>query len=103
MTATARRTLQCFALPWHLVHPEVEHELRVSTITRSSLADQHARGGGFRRSDAPGLLDGPIDGKAFLAFLDQVVVPTGDIVEMNNLACPHVEGVCDGWRRGLVR
>ena len=56
----------------------------MSTITRSSLADQHARGGpGFRRSDAPGLLHGPIDGKAFLAYLDQVVVPTGDVVEMN--------------------
>jgi hypothetical protein len=48
MTATARPTLRCFALPWHMVHPEVEPELRVSTITRSSLADQHARGGPYR-------------------------------------------------------
>jgi transposase len=45
---------------------------------------------------APGLLDGPMDGDAFLAYLDQVLVPTlraGDIVVMDNLTCHHVEGV----------
>jgi transposase len=45
---------------------------------------------------APGLLDGPMDGAAFLAYLDQVLVPTlraGDIVVMDNLACHHVAGV----------
>jgi transposase len=45
---------------------------------------------------APGLLDGPMDGDAFLAYLDQVLVPTlrvGDIVVMDNLAAHHVEGV----------
>lgn len=45
---------------------------------------------------APGLLDGPMDGEAFLAYLDQVLVPTfqaGDIVVMNNLASHKVEGV----------
>lgn len=45
---------------------------------------------------ATGLLDGPMDGDAFLAYLDQVLVPTlrpGDIVVMDNLNVHHVEGV----------
>ena len=45
---------------------------------------------------APGLLDGPMDGDAFLAYLDQVLAPTlqaGDIVVMDNLGAHHVEGV----------
>ena len=45
---------------------------------------------------APGLLDGPMDGDCFLAYLDQVLAPTlqvGDIVVMDNLGSHHVEGV----------
>ena len=45
---------------------------------------------------ATGLLDGPMDGDCFLAYLDQVLVPTlhaGDIVVMDNLRAHHVEGV----------
>ena len=45
---------------------------------------------------APGLLDGPMDGEAFLAYLDQVLGPTlrpGDIVVMDNLAAHRVDGV----------
>jgi transposase len=45
---------------------------------------------------APGLLDGPMDGDGFLAYLDQVLVPTlrpGDIVVMDNLGSHHVDGV----------
>jgi transposase len=45
---------------------------------------------------APGLLDGAMDGDAFLAYLDQVLVPTlrpGDIVVMDNLSAHHVDGV----------
>lgn len=45
---------------------------------------------------ATGLLDGPMDGDAFLAYLDQVLVPTlhvGDIVVMDNLSAHHVDGV----------
>jgi transposase len=45
---------------------------------------------------ATGLLDGPMDGDCFLAYLDQVLVPTlqaGDIVVMDNLASHHLEGV----------
>lgn len=45
---------------------------------------------------APGLLDGPMDGDCFLAYLDQVLVPTlqaGDLVVMDNLAAHKIEGV----------
>jgi transposase len=45
---------------------------------------------------APGLLDGPMDGDCFLAYLDQVLVPTlqpGDLVVMDNLAAHKVDGV----------
>ena len=45
---------------------------------------------------ATGLLDGPMDGDCFLAYLDQVLAPTlqvGDIVVMDNLGSHHVEGV----------
>jgi transposase len=45
---------------------------------------------------APGLLDGPMDGDSFLAYLDQVLAPTlqpGDLVVMDNLAAHKVEGV----------
>jgi len=47
---------------------------------------------------APGLLDGPMDGDCFLAYLDQVLVPTlqaGDLVVMDNLAAHKIEGVRD--------
>lgn len=45
---------------------------------------------------APFILDGPMDGEAFLAYLDQVLVPSlkrGDIVVMDNLPVHKVEGV----------
>ena len=44
---------------------------------------------------APGLLDGPMDGDAFLAYLDQVLVPTlqaGDIVVMDKLGLASRRG-----------
>jgi transposase len=40
------------------------------------------------RIDAPCVIDGPIDGKSFLAYVEQILVPTlgpGDIVIMDNL------------------
>lgn len=39
---------------------------------------------------APWVLDGPVDGPSFLAYVEQILVPTsgtGDIVVMDNLAC----------------
>ena len=47
---------------------------------------------------APMLLDGPMDGDAFLAYVTQVLVPElrpGDIVIMDNLPSHKVSGVRD--------
>lgn len=46
---------------------------------------------------APMLLDGPMNGQAFLTYVEQVLVPTlkpGDLVIMDNLPAHKVEGVC---------
>ena len=45
---------------------------------------------------APGVLDGPMDGASFLAYVEQILVPTlqpGDIVIADNLAAHKVDGV----------
>ena len=45
---------------------------------------------------APMLLDGPMDGECFLAWVEQMLTPTlrpGDIVVMDNLAAHKVAGV----------
>src|SRR4030095_3791699 len=45
---------------------------------------------------APGVIDGPMDGDSFLAYVEQIPVPTlhaGDIVVADNLPAHHVEGV----------
>ena len=45
---------------------------------------------------APGVLDGPMDGVSFLAYIEQILVPTlqpGDIVIADNLAAHKVDGV----------
>src|SRR5258708_36563343 len=45
---------------------------------------------------APMLLDGPMDGECFLAWVEQMLVPIlrpGDIVIMDNLAAPKVGGI----------
>lgn len=45
---------------------------------------------------APGVIDGPMNGNAFLAYVEQVLVPTlrpGDIVVMDNLSAHKVPGV----------
>ena len=47
---------------------------------------------------APMVLDGAMHGAAFLAYVDQVLVPTlkpGDIVVMDNLACHRSSAVRD--------
>ena len=53
---------------------------------------------GLRRDGlaAPMLLDGPMDGDAFLAYVEKVLVPElapGDIVVMDNLPAHKVSGV----------
>ena len=45
---------------------------------------------------APGVIDGPINGPAFLAYVEQVLAPAlkpGDIVVMDNLSSHKVAGV----------
>ena len=45
---------------------------------------------------APGVLDGPMDGASFLAYVEQILVPTlqpGDMVIADNLAAHTVDGV----------
>ena len=45
---------------------------------------------------APGVLDGPMDGASFLAYVEQILVPTlqpGDMVIADNLAAHKVDGV----------
>ena len=40
--------------------------------------------------DAPMVIDGPMNGEAFLAYVEQILVPSlrpGDIVVMDNLSC----------------
>jgi len=54
--------------------------------------------GGFTLAGfvAPMLLDGPMDGESFLAWVEQMLAPTlrlGDIVIMDNLAAHKVAGV----------
>lgn len=47
---------------------------------------------------APYVLDGPIDGETFRAYIEQMLAPVlepGDIVVMDNLACHKVRGVRD--------
>ncbi len=45
---------------------------------------------------APGVIDGPMNGNAFVAYVEQILVPTltpGDIVVMDNLSAHKVPGV----------
>jgi transposase len=45
---------------------------------------------------APGVIDGAMDGDSFLAYVEQILVPTlasGDVVIADNLAAHHVDGV----------
>ena len=47
---------------------------------------------------APGVFDGPMDGISFLAYVEQILVPTlqpGDIVIADNLPAHKVAGVRD--------
>ena len=48
------------------------------------------------RIDAPCVIDGPINGRSFLAYVEQFLIPTlkpGDIVIMDNLAAHKVAGI----------
>ena len=48
------------------------------------------------RIGAPLLLDGPMNGPAFLAYVEQMLCPElekGDVVICDNLSCHHIQGV----------
>ncbi len=55
--------------------------------------------------DAPAVFDGPIDSPSFLAYIEQVLVPTlrpGDVVVLDNLAVhkqPEVRAAMSRWGR----
>jgi putative transposase len=54
------------------------------------------------RIDAPWLIDGPINGRRFLTYIEEVIVPTlkpGDIVIMDNLASHKSKAVRLAVRR----
>lgn len=47
---------------------------------------------------APGVIDGPMNGNAFLAYVEQILAPSlmpGDIVVMDNLGAHKVPGIRD--------
>jgi transposase len=51
---------------------------------------------------APGVIDGPINGPAFLAYVEQVLAPTlepGQVVVMDNLSSHKVAGVREAIER----
>lgn len=51
---------------------------------------------------APFVYDGPMNGTVFLAYVEQVLVPTlepGDIVVMDNLPAHKPAGVCEAIER----
>ena len=58
------------------------------------------------RIDAPCLFDGPINGQAFLAYVEQVLVPTlspGDVVVLDNLGSHRGKQVRQAIRRAGAR
>ncbi len=58
---------------------------------------------------APLVLDGPMTGEAFLAYVEQFLAPSlspGDVVVLDNLAAHKVAGYCHiniGWRLARTR
>ncbi len=60
-----------------------------SAITRPAVTEQRIAALGVDGLRAPAVFDGPIDSPSFLAYVEQVLVPTlrpGDVVVLDNLA-----------------
>ena len=58
------------------------------------------------RIDAPCMIDGPINGRSFLAYVNQILVPTlkpGDIVIMDNLGSHKGQAVRRAIRQAGAR
>lgn len=55
---------------------------------------------------APFVYDGAMNGNVFLAYVEQILVPTlkeGDIVVMDNLPAQKIAGVCDAFEMAGAR
>ena len=65
------------------------HPARGSHALQSLAGDHGDRGPPARRARRPAVFDGPIDSPSFLAYVEQVLVPTlrpGDVVVLDNLS-----------------
>ena len=80
---------------------------RFGRAPRGARVHDHTPGGRWRTSTflaalrvtgltAPGVFDGAIDGESFLAYIEQILVPTlhpGDLVIADNLGAHKVAGI----------
>ena len=74
-------------------HDRAKYPLTIKRNERSpsrEIAAHHQRNAQLRRDriDAPCVIDGPINGESFLAYVEQVLIPAlkpGDIVIIDNL------------------
>ena len=87
---------------------------RYGRATRGTRVHDHTPGARWQTSTflaalrvtgltAPGVFDGAIDGTSFLAYIDQILVPTlrpGDIVIADNLSVHKTAGVPSRHRAG---
>jgi transposase len=55
------------------------------------------------RIDAPCVIDGPINGESFLTYVEQVLVPPGDIVIIDNLGSHKAKAVRHAIRAAGAR
>ena len=81
--------------PWHGKYRRGRptHHWKTTTFVAALRVD---------RIDAPWVIDGPMDGAAFLTYLRHCLAPTlspGDIVVMDNLPAHKVAGVRDILRK----
>ena len=85
---TARRWIPTMSLSTRLM---------AAMVALVLVTDHHLRGG--LRSDAltaPCVIDGPMNGNTFLAYVEQILAPSlkpGDIVVLDNLSAHKVAGV----------
>ena len=83
MTRTRGRALRGERLVDYVPHGHWKTSTFVGALRRSGLT-------------APMVVDGPINGVIFLAYVRQVLVPTlkaGDVVVMDNLSSHKIEGI----------
>jgi transposase len=93
---------------------EDQHDAQSRPLRPRQAARRQRAHGGWRtltflaglrhdRVTAPCVVDGPINGRAFLAYVEQILVPTlrpGDIVVLDNLGSHKGKAVRQAIRRG---